>query len=134
MEKKTLGIMIAERRKASGMTQAELAEKMGITDKAVSKWERDISYPDISTLPHLAEVLGVSIDELMTCRTPSSEEMKSKDKSGNLLAIICRAIALAMGVAVAVLSVLHSIDTTSALTMLGIGLGALALSAMHKEQ
>ena len=128
MEKKTLGIMIAERRKASGMTQAELAEKMGITDKAVSKWERDISYPDISTLPHLAEVLGVSIDELMTCRTPSSEEMKSKDK------IICRAIALVMGVAVAVLSVLHSIDTTSAFTMLGIGLGALALSAMQKEQ
>lgn len=134
MEKKTFGIMIAERRKASGMTQAELAEKMGITDKAVSKWERDISYPDISTLPHLAEVLGVSIDELMTCRTSSSEEMKSRDKSGNLLAIICRAIALAMGVAVAVLSVLHSIDNTSAFTMLGIGLGALALSAMQKEQ
>ena len=41
--KKTLGTMIAELRKAKGMTQLELAEKMNITDKAVSKWERDLS-------------------------------------------------------------------------------------------
>ena len=134
METNLIGERIATLRKKKKETQEQLAQALHISAQAVSKWERDISYPDISTLPHLAEVLGVSIDELMTCRTPSSEEMKSKDKSGNLLTIICRAIALAMGVAVAVLSVLHSIDTTSAFTMLGIGLGALALSAMQKEQ
>lgn len=63
--KKTLGMMIAELRKEKGMTQLELAEKMGVTDKAVSKWERDLSCPDINSLPNLAEILGVSVDELM---------------------------------------------------------------------
>ncbi len=58
--KKTLGIMIAELRKQHGMTQLELAEKMGVTDKAVSKWERDLSCPDINSIPNLAEILGVS--------------------------------------------------------------------------
>ena len=65
MEKKTIGTTIAELRKKNGMTQAELAEKLGITDKAVSKWERDLSCPDIATLPKLCEILGISVDELM---------------------------------------------------------------------
>lgn len=56
--KKTLGMMIAELRKEHGMTQLELAEKMGVTDKAVSKWERDLSCPDINSIPTLAEALG----------------------------------------------------------------------------
>jgi transcriptional regulator with XRE-family HTH domain len=43
MKKKTLGMMIASLRRENGMTQLELAEKMGITDKAVSKWEREVS-------------------------------------------------------------------------------------------
>ena len=63
--KKTLGMIIAELRKEQGMTQLELAEKMGVTDKAVSKWERDLSCPDINSLPNLAALLGVSVDELM---------------------------------------------------------------------
>ena len=49
--KKTLGMLISETRKQKGMTQLELAEKMGVTDKAVSKWERDLSCPDVSSLP-----------------------------------------------------------------------------------
>lgn len=56
--------MIAELRKEKGMTQLELAEKIGVTDKAVSKWERDLSCPDINSLPDLAEILGVTVDEL----------------------------------------------------------------------
>ena len=56
--------MIAELRKQHGMTQLELAEKMGVTDKAVSKWERQISCPDVSLLPAMADVFAVSIDEL----------------------------------------------------------------------
>ena len=51
--KKTLGMLISETRKQKGMTQLELAEKMGVTDKAVSKWERDLSCPDVSSLPLL---------------------------------------------------------------------------------
>ena len=60
---KTMGMIIARLRKAQGMTQAELAEKMQVTDKAVSKWERDLSCPDIQSLPRLAEILGVSVEE-----------------------------------------------------------------------
>ena len=65
---KTLGTRIAELRKQQGMTQLELAEKMGVTDKAVSKWERDLSCPDIHSLPNLAEVLGVGVEDLMQIR------------------------------------------------------------------
>ena len=47
------------------MTQSELAEKMGVTDKAVSKWERDVCCPDVSTIPKLSELFEVSVDDLM---------------------------------------------------------------------
>ncbi|MFM1629730.1 helix-turn-helix domain-containing protein [Streptococcus mutans] len=52
-------------RKEKGMTQLELAEKMRVTDKAVSKWERDLSFPDINSIPKLAEIFEVSVDDLM---------------------------------------------------------------------
>lgn len=65
MKKQTMGMTIASKRKEAGMTQLDLAEKMGVTDKAVSKWERDLSSPDIRTVPKLAEALGISVEELM---------------------------------------------------------------------
>ena len=65
MNSKSLGTMIAELRKEKGLTQLELANMMNVTDKAVSKWERDISCPDISSIPRLAEILGVSVDDLI---------------------------------------------------------------------
>lgn len=65
MEKQTFGTMVAALRKEKGMTQLELAQAMGVTDKAVSKWERDLSYPDIGSIPKLAEQLNVSVEELM---------------------------------------------------------------------
>ena len=49
MKQQTLGMMITSLRKEQGMTQLELAEKMGVTDKAVSKWERDLSCPDVNS-------------------------------------------------------------------------------------
>ena len=76
MKKKTLGMMIASLRKENGMTQFELAEKMGVTDKAVSKWERDLSCPDVNTIPKLAEVFGISVDELMQIKAESQDEAK----------------------------------------------------------
>ena len=76
MKKKTLGMMIASLRKENGMTQFELAEKMGVTDKAVSKWERDLSCPDVNTIPKLAEVFGISVDELMQIKAKSQDEAK----------------------------------------------------------
>ena len=62
----TIGNRIAKFRKAKSMTQEELANHMGVSSQAVSKWENDASCPDISLLPKLAKVLGVTIDELLT--------------------------------------------------------------------
>ena len=74
MNKQTFGQFIAEMRKEKNWTQLELAEKMGVTDKAVSKWERDLSFPDVASLPRLAEIFGVSIDELMQMRSKVARE------------------------------------------------------------
>ena len=93
--KKTLGTMIAELRKAEGMTQLELAERMGVTDKAVSKWERDLSCPDINSLPTLAEALGTSVDELMQVKR--AEEGPAHTPA-EIVRVALKALTLAMGV------------------------------------
>jgi len=65
----TIGSRIAKWRKEKGLTQEELAAKLGVSAQAVSKWENDISCPDISLLPQLVRVLGVTADELLTGKT-----------------------------------------------------------------
>ena len=65
MEKKTIGAFIAALRKANGLTQRELAEKLCVSDKAVSRWERDEALPDLSLIPVLAEIFNVTCDELL---------------------------------------------------------------------
>lgn len=62
----TIGNRIAKLRKARGMSQENLAEKVGVSSQAVSKWENDASCPDISLLPSLAKLLDVTVDELLT--------------------------------------------------------------------
>ncbi len=64
--KETIGNRIQKYRKEKGLTQEELAGKMGVSSQAVSKWENDISCPDIGLLPQLCRVLGVSADELIS--------------------------------------------------------------------
>lgn len=61
----TLGTRIATLRKEKGLTQEDLGNKLNVSSQAVSKWENDISAPDISLLPELATILGVTIDELL---------------------------------------------------------------------
>ena len=63
--KNQLGANIAAFRKRSGMTQAVLAEKLNFSDKAVSKWERGESVPDVLTLMNLAELFEISVDDLL---------------------------------------------------------------------
>lgn len=65
MQSEKLGPFICALRKENHMTQKDLAEKLHITDKAVSKWERNLSCPDISLLPALAGALGVTVAELL---------------------------------------------------------------------
>lgn len=62
----TIGTRIALARKAKELTQEGLAEKLGVSSQAVSKWENDLSCPDISLLPKLCQVLGITCDMLLT--------------------------------------------------------------------
>ena len=68
----TLDERIAFYRRKCGLTQEELAEKCSVTPQAVSKWENAITSPDISLLPQLAEIFGVSCDELLGARKPEA--------------------------------------------------------------
>ena len=128
MKKQTLGMMISSLRKAKGMTQLELAEKMGVTDKAVSKWERDLSYPDINTIPKLADLFDTSVDELMQGQTVMKEN--KKNRKSDIVDTVLRGLRIAMGIVVVVLSALGKVDTKAALTMLGLGLASLSISSL----
>ncbi|MBR4905664.1 MAG: helix-turn-helix domain-containing protein, partial [Clostridia bacterium] len=92
--KETLGKRIAMLRKEKGLTQEQLAEKVGVSAQAVSKWENDISCPDITLLPLLADILGVTVDELLGVKpiephviildkdeTPNDEKKKNRSFS-----------------------------------------------------
>ncbi len=129
--KKSLGVLITELRKEKGMTQAQLAEQMGVTDKAVSKWERDLSCPDISSVPKLAEILGVTVDQLMQGEKSSSPINK---KVQEITALILRAVPLAMGIAVTVLMILKQLDARSGMIMLGIGLASISVYLLQDQK
>ena len=68
-----LGTVIAENRKKLGLTQDGLAQKLGVTNQAVSKWESDQSCPDIALLPLLADLFGITLDELFGREAPRTE-------------------------------------------------------------
>lgn len=65
MDARNTGALIAQRRKALGLTQKQLAERLLVSDKAVSKWENGASYPEVTLLPPLAQILGITVDELL---------------------------------------------------------------------
>ena len=73
----TLGRRIARLRLARTATQERLAKELNVSPQAVSKWENDINYPDISLLPDLARFLGVSVDELLSGASASAQESAS---------------------------------------------------------
>ncbi len=80
MEKNTIGQFISALRKANGLTQQEVADRLNVSNKAVSRWERDECAPDISLIPALAELLGVTCDELLKGeRIPSTEDPERRN-------------------------------------------------------
>ena len=131
MANKSIGETISTLRKEKGMTQKELADMLNITDKAVSKWERDIACPDTMTIPKLAEIFDVSIEELMNAKSVPITEHKG---AGEIINIILKAVPLAMGVAVVVTSLLGELDVTSGFSMLGIGLACIGVYLLKQKQ
>lgn len=162
MRKQTMGSKISTLRKELGMTQAELAEKMNVTDKAVSKWERNLSCPEVNSLPRLAEIFGISLDELMAAddmadeasddtfpghgdanQTDSRQAVADTEPPGDripaanrdsILDLILKVIPLAMGIAVTVLSVMKEIDLNSGFQLLGIGLTCVGIGLLRGKK
>lgn len=77
MGQKNMGEIICYYRKEKGLTQKQLAEKIGVTNKAISKWETGDGYPDIMLIPSLAEALGISADRLFGIE--NKEELESTE-------------------------------------------------------
>lgn len=85
MDAKVFGQFLAEVRKANNITQVELAKKLNVTDKAVSRWERGLGFPDINTLEPLADALGVSVLELMQSKRTDDAKLISAEKAEEML-------------------------------------------------
>lgn len=81
MDPKATGKIINEKRREKGLTQIQLAEILNVSNRTVSKWENGDGFPDISLLPIIAEVLGITIDELLTGNAPASVNNEQKDSS-----------------------------------------------------
>ena len=129
MTSKTMAEVISSRRKELGLTQKDLAEKLDITDKAVSKWERGLACPDTALIPKLAVILGITIEELMTAKPGETRGHRGGEY---LVDLILKAVPLAMGVAVTVTTLLGELDLNSGFSMLGIGLACLAVREWKK--
>lgn len=129
MSNKTLGEMISSLRKEKNMTQNDLAKKMNITDKAVSKWERNLSCPDVNSIPKLAEVLSVSVEQLLNAQTK-----QDSSKVEDIINIALIGIGLAMGICIVVTSILKQIDMNNAIAMLGIGMSCLSIYLLKNKK
>ena len=80
MDQIKIGKFIAFCRKQKGLTQMQLAEMLGITDKAISKWERGIAMPDTSIMLELCEILGISVNELLSGEKIGMENNNQKNE------------------------------------------------------
>ena len=123
---KKIGKQIQELRRQKGLTQAELAEQLGVTDKAVSKWERDLSYPDVELLPRLALLFDTTVDELLQAK------VKRKILQDPLHIVVLRALAVAMGVALFVCGFLVDLTPNEVAVWAGLGIFSLALLSCLK--
>ena len=81
-----IGKYIAEKRKALGLTQRQVAEKLGMSDKSVSKWERGICLPDVSVYSPLCEILGISLNEFLAGEDIGHDDLQQKSEN-NLLQV-----------------------------------------------
>lgn len=126
----SIGSLISNRRKEKNMTQNDLALKLNVTDKAVSKWERDICFPDVAILPEIAEILDLNLEDLILGR---------KRTSSNLFDLVLTAVSFAMGTAVFILSVLErlgfsndSVQSIDLLCMCGLGIILISFKSLKK--
>lgn len=85
MDKERTGQLITELRKEKGLTQKQLAEALNVTDKAVSKWERGLSFPDISMLEPISQTLDISIMELLAGERKGEDEPLTREEAQQII-------------------------------------------------
>lgn len=86
MNLKKIGAYIAAKRKALGMTQVELAKRLGMSDKSVSKWERGVCLPDVSVYIQLCQILGITVNEFIAGEDLDRDEMLHQSEA-NIIAV-----------------------------------------------
>ena len=86
MDLEKIGKYIATKRKALGITQVQLAERLGMSDKSVSKWERGICLPDVSVYMELCEILGITLNEFIAGEDLDQENVV-KQSEKNLIQV-----------------------------------------------
>lgn len=139
LDAKKLGSFIAEQRKEMNMTQANLAEKLHVTDKAISKWERGLGLPDINTIEPLADALDVSVLEIIKSEKIIEPTIANEDASAILLdtfdlvkqqrRIERRNTILIFAIVAGIFMVLFLLDTMSLLGFLGVYMPIMAAAA-----
>lgn len=87
MDNRIIGKFIKKKRKEIGLTQIELGDKLGVSDKAISKWETGNSLPDIGILKSLSDILGISTSELLNGREDNNKDIK--DNKIVIIIVIC---------------------------------------------
>ncbi len=128
MSNKSIGKTIYNLRKNKGLTQQDLAHNLKVSDKTISKWERNLEMPDVKLIPKLAEELDITIEELLDV------DIKNNNKTDDIVNIILICIGIAMGICIIVSSILKQLDVNSAFTMLGIGLTSISFYLLKNKE
>ena len=124
-----LGNTIAKLRKEQNMTQQQLAEKLNITDKAVSKWERGLSYPDITSISKIAKILNVDSSYLVDlCK----KENPYKQDNNHLIDAILIIIPFALSIALIVLNILNKITLEEKLNLVIVSILSISIYNLRK--
>ena len=129
-----MGRLISSLRKEKNMTQQELANKLNITDKAVSKWERGLSYPDISLIPKLSEILDIEPNKLLGSN--SGNDTQNEIKKSNIkdtIMLIFKCVGFALSVGTFVLNVMGKMNTGDSIKLLSLSLICIGITLINKE-
>lgn len=128
----SFGSLIAELRKKQNMTQQDLANKLNITGKAVSKWERGLSYPDITSISKIANILEVDPSRLIsTCKKEDNPFQKGpKENIKALLVFVFNAIGIAMGITILLIPALDEVELKTMYSLIGLGITCLSISVL----
>lgn len=129
-----IGEKIKQKRKEKNMTQQELAQKLNITDKAVSKWERNLSYPDISIIPLLCEILDMDTNDFLGLKEKKLD-FKNLNKSdfSQMFNLTAKCVGFALGIGVLVLNILKEISTNDSIILLSIAIICFGITSFTKK-